>query len=91
MTEQKTKEEKTLYGSDLKKAQMQEIILFAKKKLPMNTDKFIALISYKYGFTISRVRIDFLNVLLQLGIIKSDNNYEDTLSYIGIIKGVIDE
>ena len=60
-------------GQRRRKRVVEIIIEIAKQNCPMSIKKFASLVSYKTGLSLRKIRDDYLEVLLDVGILKEKN------------------
>jgi hypothetical protein len=75
-----TSEENIWFGQERRKRAMETILKLAKESCPINYKKFYALVSFRTGLSLRKITEDYLEILLELGLLKIDYGI---LNYVG--------
>jgi hypothetical protein len=67
-------EESLWLGQDRRKRAMETILKLAKEHCPMPYKKFACIVSYRTGLSLRKITDDYLEVLLELGLLKRIEN-----------------
>jgi hypothetical protein len=67
-------EENLWLGQDRRKRAMETILKLARELCPKPYKKFACIVSYRTGLSLRKVTDDYLEVLLELGLLKRDDN-----------------
>ena len=68
-------EENLWLGQDRRKRAMETILKLAREHCPMSYKKFACIVSYRTGLSLRKIQDDYLQVLLELGLLeRNDSN-----------------
>ncbi len=69
-----TSEEDVWLGQGRRKRAMETILKLAKELCPIPCKKFACLVSYRTGLSLRKITDDYLEVLLEIGLLKRNDN-----------------
>jgi hypothetical protein len=71
-------EENLWLGQDRRKRAMETILKLAKELCPIPFKKFACVVSYRTGLSLRKITDDYLEVLLELGLLKRNESMLNT-------------
>ena len=74
IVEKRTNEEDILIGQGRRKRAMEIILKLARELCPMQYKRFASEVSYRTGLSLRKIEDDYLEVLLQVGLLRRNDN-----------------